>query len=370
MATFWGFWAFDFGVFLSKKLRKTGALTLPEICEFYIGKSARKISSIVIVLAWFAILAAQFIATGKILAAFDVPNGVLIGAFVIVFYTALSGQASVIKSDVYQYLIVILALFGVLVWMFFYPENIFSNLKIEFVNEKFSYGLVAYYLLIQGLVYIIDPALFSRIFSAKDEISAYKGAIFGAVGIIISAFLIVIIGFGAIALPGAQSGDALLTGTLFDALPKFLGILLLLGLLSAIISSADTCLITASSVFCYDILNSKNLKIHRFCVIVIGVISYFLTIFGENFGILDYLFAANDIFATGVVVALFFAIIFNGKVDIKFMLVAMISGGICGLIAAISGDKIFSFIGVFIASFFSILAYLKTKFLVYKTRNL
>ena len=345
----------------AKKLRKTGALTLPQICEVYISKEARKISAVIITIAWFAILAAQFIATGKILTAFDVNNGVIIGAIVIVIYTMLGGQKSVIKSDVYQYLIVIISLIAVLIWMLMQPVNLFSNLKIEFVNDKFGYDLIFYYLLIQGLVYIIDPALFSRIFSAKDENTAFKGAIFGVAGMVFSAFLIVIIAFGTISLNDSKSGE-LLTTTLFNALPPVLGILLLLGLLSAIISSADTCLITASSIFCYDVLKSENIKIHRVFVLIFGAISYVLTIFGEKFGILDYLFAANDIFATGVVTALFFAIIFNGKTDKNIMLLAMVCGGACGLTAAISGDKIYSFIGVFTASFFSILAFLRVKF--------
>ncbi|MCI6988079.1 MAG: sodium:solute symporter family protein [Campylobacter sp.] len=342
----------------AKKLRKTGVLTLPQLCEVYISNSARKISAVLITLSWFAILAAQFIAAGKILSAFGIANGVLISAIIIVIYTFLGGQKSVIKSDFWQFLIVIVALLAVLVWMILQPSNLFANLKFELVNDRFGYDLIAYYILIQGLVYVIDPDIFARIFSAKDENSAKNGMILSVIGIVLTAFLIVIIAFGAISLNEGKSGE-FLTVTLFNALPPALGILLLLGLLSAIISSADTCLITASSVFCYDVLNISDIKINRVFVLIVGVISYILTLYGSELGILDYLFAANDIFATGVVVTLFFAIVFDGKIDKLFAILAMIFGGLCGLVAAISGDKIFSFLGVFVAAIFSIIAVLK-----------
>lgn len=339
----------------AKKIRGTGVLTLPELCEFYISRETRKISALLITLSWFAILAAQFIATGKILNAFGIGQGVFVGAAVIVIYTFLGGQKSVIKSDFYQFIVLLFALIAVLIWMLIQPENLFSGVKIELVNEKFDYSLIAYYLLIQGLVYVVDPDIFARIFSARDENAAKKGTIIGVIGIVFTALLIVLVGFGAIALNGGKEGE-FLTATLFNALPPLLGVILLLGLLSAIISSADTCLMTASSVFCYDVLNIKNIKIHRIFVIIVGLIAYLLTLYGNDLGILDYLFAANDIFAAGVVVTLFFAIIFNGKADKKLMLLSMVAGGTCGLIAAVRGDKFYSFLGVFVAAVISLLA--------------
>ncbi len=56
-------------IFLAKKIAISKALTMPEMIEYYIGKKARFVASIIIVIAWSSILAAQLSASAWILAA-------------------------------------------------------------------------------------------------------------------------------------------------------------------------------------------------------------------------------------------------------------------------------------------------------------
>ncbi|MEG1610102.1 MAG: hypothetical protein RR317_02850, partial [Bilophila sp.] len=92
--------------FLARKVRDTGALTMPEMVSTFLGSASRPVVSAIIVLAWLAILAAQFVAMGKLtvaLTGMSAETALLVGALFIVAYTLLGGQASVIRSDMLQY---------------------------------------------------------------------------------------------------------------------------------------------------------------------------------------------------------------------------------------------------------------------------
>ena len=347
-------------IFIAKILRASKALTFAQIAEIFIDKRARLVSAVIICVAWCAILAAQFSASARILSTFDLNfnSSLFIGGAVIIVYTILGGQRAVIRSDVYQYAIVIAAFLAVLLWLNFNSPQVFENVNFTLKNDAFGYDKIGYYLLVIGTSYVIDPMLFSRILSAKDERAAILGSIFGAVGIAISSIMIAFIGFGAMSLAAdGTSGENLLNVSLFNALPASLGSVLMLGLLAAIISSADTCLITASSIFAHDILRSEDLKIYRIATLGFGAIALLLASFGGE--ILNYLFAASNIFVSGVAAALFFAIIFRGKIDKDLVLCAMCLGGALGLAAAISGINAFAVVGIITACILCLAARLK-----------
>ncbi len=353
-------------LFLAKTVRQTQAMTLPEIAQHAIGPPARPISAVIICIAWCSILAAQFSACAHIVSAFGVSFETALPCccLVIVLYTALGGQASVIKSDIIQYLLVIAAFAGVLLWLFFTKEQAFALVRWELVNERFSYGEIGYYLLFVGASYIIDPMLFSRLLSARDEKTALRGALWGALGIALSGLAIVLTGFGAMTfIEGDIRPDQLLTVTLFRQLPPSLGLFLLLGLLSAIISSADTCLVTASSIFAHDIVRSHHLALYRLMTLIFGLAALLLAVRGD--AILSYLLAANDIFVGGVVVPLFVAMISGGRVRMRPMLAAMTAGGALGLVSALGGilnkgslwdSKVYSVCGILLSLLLSLAA--------------
>ncbi len=351
---------------LTRIVYRTGAMTLPEIAQHFISHRARTISATIICVAWCSILSAQFLACAQIISAFGISLNIalFLAAITITLYTALGGQTCVIKSDVYQYLLVIIAFVGVLLWLLGTHFDVMKNINFELINEHFGYLDIGYYLLFIGVSYVIDPMLFSRILSAKNEKAALHGAILGAIGIAISGILIVCVGFGAISLIGNEVlPDQLLTHGLIHKLPSLLGLLLLLGLLSAIISSADTCLFTASTVFSHDIIRTNKLYLHRIMTVFFGTIALFLASQGNS--ILNYLLAANDIFVAGVAVPLFFSMIFKGKVNSKLIITAMICAGSLGLISSLGSildaggrydSKIYSCIGIGLSFILSISA--------------
>lgn len=343
-------------IFLSKAVRQTEAMTLPEIMEKFINQDARKIGAWIIAIAWVAILAAQFSAAARIMTAFGLSfySALCLACLVITLYTALGGQVSVIKSDLWQYLLVIISFIAVLFYLYSIDHNALSHIQWELSNAQFTPLDIGHYLLFVGFAYVIDPMLFSRILSAKDEKTAVAGSILGAIGIALSGVLIVLVSFAALYFaPQNVPQDAILTTAIMEQLPDFLSIFLLLGLLSAVISSADTVLITAASVFSHDILCSRQLTTYRMMTLLFAVAALFLALRGST--ILNYLFAANDIFVAGVVIPLFFALIFKGKINPNLIVLGMIVGSLLGLVSSLGSllnaggvfdNKIYSLCGI------------------------
>lgn len=348
-------------IFLAKKIAISKALTMPEMIEYYIGKKARFVASIIIVLAWSSILAAQLLASAWILAAILKTSfnfAVFVSAFIIVTYSILAGQASILKSDLAQTMLMFITFFIIILWFIFAKDVSISNLNFELLNDKFTISRWSYFMLIIGGSYVVCPMLFGRVLSAKSKFDAKFGVAFGVMGIIIGAIMVVLIGLiSQNFINPTVINDQILTKDICETLPPFLGAILLVVLFSAIISSADSCLITASSVFCNDILKTKSLKIYRVFTILFGLFALLLT-FGKK-NILGYLLGANDIYVSGVVLVVFMAMISKKKLNENICLFAMIIGGGIGLIGAMSDEKIYSFIALFLAFIISVFAHFK-----------
>lgn len=337
-------------LFLAKKIQDTGAKSLPEMVERFISPEGRSISAIIIMIAWIAILAAQFSAASRIISSLtgvSYSKGLLYGAILITLYTVLGGQLSVMKSDLIQYIIIFLTLLIVIVYLTNNYHVTKDTFAIEFLNENFTISKWSYFMLIIGGSYVICPMLFSRLLSAKSKKSAKKSSLIAAPILLLTAIMIVTIGLICKSfLDPATDPDHVLTTVLISELPNWMGILLLLALFSAIISSADSCLITASTVFTNDIVKRDSVRVCRIVSILISIIALILS--SRARGILSLLFAANDIFVCGIVTPVFISMLVYGKKRMSrdLTLLAMIIGGSFGLIAAITGSKIFTFWGV------------------------
>lgn len=103
------------GLFFAKKIRKLALYTLPELIENQYDRRMALAASILIVVSWIGIVAAQIIAAGKILSVIGIGNPILwmvIFTIVFVVYTILGGQHAIIRTDFVQTLIIFAGIFG------------------------------------------------------------------------------------------------------------------------------------------------------------------------------------------------------------------------------------------------------------------
>ena len=128
---------------LSKKVRSYGVYTLPEILQIQYGSDlAKTISSMLISLAWIGVIAAQIIAAGKILSSlwsFVDPQATMltVGA-VFMIYTALGGQYSILKTDFFQFIIILAGISICLVSIFMATGGV-SAMAAALPPDHFSF---------------------------------------------------------------------------------------------------------------------------------------------------------------------------------------------------------------------------------------
>ncbi len=371
--------------FLAKKVRESGAHTLPEMVTTYAGAPCRPLSSIIIILAWLAITSAQLSAMAALIlpllpdAMASLPTSIveilnnfapftialLLGSSIVIVYACIGGQAAIIKSDVLQYFLLMLALLLALFLLVGQAQednmqNILASVPLEFVNAEFPLSKFSYFLIILGGSYVVCPMLFGRLYSAKDSDSAKRGAVLAVFWLVLTAILIVCIGIVCRLFVENTAVDIsaqnVLTSVLFDNLPPWAQVLCFLGIFSALISSADSSLLTAGTILSNDILRKKNVNVCRICTLVIGSCGIALALSGK--GILQLLLMANDIYVCGVVAPVFVGMLLykRRKLHANGMALAMAVGGCFGFVAAMSSENIYSYLGIISASIISILS--------------
>ncbi|MCL2029644.1 MAG: hypothetical protein FWG97_04435 [Deltaproteobacteria bacterium] len=334
---------------LASKVRESGAYTMPQLAERLLGSMARPLISVIIVAAWMAILAAQFTALALVIRLLTgwPPTLCLALGFLFIVLHSLGGQAAVMRLDRAQFVFLAASLMLLLASLNAHNPSWPGHVVVEAVNVSFPPEKLLYFLVVVGANYLVCPMLFGRLFSARDGTSARRGGLLAAAGIAMCAVVIVAIGLACRGLlPADTAQDAVLTSVLSDVLPFWVMMPAALVLLSAIVSSADSCLVTAATILSHDLLKKSEPGAGRVCVLVLGLVGMALSLWGK--GIIVYLLMAYTIYASGVVGPVFIGLLLDGRrrVDPRFACAAVAAGGTLGLAAALSGLPAFSYAGM------------------------
>lgn len=345
-AAFWWLGAGAIGLFLqaaffSVKVRNLSARTLPELAEKTVGSAGRRLVALIIVVSWVGVIAAQFMAVagfvGLILDAGSGTAAIVGTALAVILYTLAGGQLSVARTDVLQIAILFASLLGTFLWLAlgFQGEG-FTSIpaeKLRLFNEKFG-GLdfAVLFFPVAG-AYILGPDIISRNLMAKDGQTAKRSAIYAGGLLLCFSALITLIGIwsGIFASGPGNPLFRLASGTL----PFALAALLSIGLISSLISSADTCLINAAAIFGNDILRTTSVKTVRILVAAIGLVSLLLALRGQD--IIGLLLGAYSVYTPGIVLPLAVAILAHKRRRISrpCWFLAVVLGGLCGLLPTI-----------------------------------
>ena len=341
-----GIWWLAFGaiglilqsVFLSEKVRETGAETLPHLAEITVGKTASAVLAAIIAISWIGVIAGQLVAMhGLVTFATGSSSKVLmlLISVVVILYTALGGQLSVVKTDRLQLVVILVGLLLCCGYLFISTDGAVSEAasRVELLNDSYQpMNLLTQFFIIGG-VYFLGPDILSRNFLSKDQKTARQSARIAGLGLLAVGFVITLIGIWAKThVTPEQLGEQKTLLYLTGILPKWIGLILCLGLLSAILSSTDTCMINVATIFSRDLLGKKDVRILRLMVVLFGGIATVIAVFGSG-NIISILTGAYSIYTPGVIFPLLIAILAYKKREIRkgVWLAATIAGGCFGL---------------------------------------
>ena len=347
-----GIWWLAFGaiglilqsVFLSRKVREIGADTLPDLAGRIAGRPAEIIISLIIVISWVGVIAGQLVAMNSLITfALGKSSTVIfaVTSVIVIAYTAIGGQMSVVKTDKVQLFIILIGVAICMGYLYIAKgENNATILQnVELLNDQYKASNLFTQFFVIGGVYFLGPDIMSRNFIAKDGKSAKSAA--WIAGVVLFAFSVVITLIGMWLRYNVTPEEMNGLGPLMYAvsiMPKWAAILLIFGLLSAILSSTDTCIINASTIFVKDILKKESVAGVRITVIVIGLISLTLALFGQG-DIMSLLSGAYSIYTPGVIFPLMVAIFAYKKrrLNLGVWIAAVVAGGLFGILGTYFG---------------------------------
>ena len=332
-AALWFLGSASVGMFLvnpvSKYVKRFGNYTLPELLGSFYGKKAEVISSAIIPIAWLGIVAAQIIAAAKILSGlgFISYNYAAVSAgLIFILYTLAGGQISIIKTDAIQSIIIITGI--ILLFIFSLDKSEvppFESLKEgALFNSSFKIPDLIILLLTYSVTFIVGPDIYSRLFCAKNERTASKSILLVAILLIPVSFLLTWLGV----FSGNNQGNEIVSFA-NNLLPDWAYGLFIAALLSAVMSSADTTLLTSSMILSElatgSLKDSKALIYTRFFVVIIGLISIGIALFFTSI-IQSLLFALT--FFSGAFVVPTLAGLLKINVNKNRVVTAIIVGGV------------------------------------------
>jgi len=305
-----GFAHFLQGLLLSRRVRESQALTLADLADKLAGKPARLVTSWIILITWTGIAAAQFVAIARVLTTLvGLTHGtaVLAAALFITLYTVIGGQKSVLRTDLFQFGILAIALLTTLAWLYLATPPPAGSIHLALFTSSFGPLDLVYYVVVMGGSYFICPMMFGRILSSDSAANAQKSSYMSGVGMLIFAVVVTLIGLWAGA-SGFDSGKLdPLNAIASRALPRALGVVLIFGLLAAILSTADTVLITASSIIQNDLVKKPSVAMVRLWTIAVGAMGAFVAIFHTD--VIGLLIRTYNGYTAGLVPALLVAIL-------------------------------------------------------------
>lgn len=293
------------GLFFARRLWDMKLLTLPDFYRRRFGTRAEVIASLIMIPGYFGWIAAQFVALAGVLQLFwGVPlaHGIWLVAFVGTGYTLLGGMWSVTLTDAVQLAILLLGLlvvgFGILLelggvdgaaagWLRFVAETPPEKLVLipnEDAAELLSWLSV---LAIGILGNLPGQDLSQRIFAARSANVAIAACLVAGVFYVVLGFVPVLSGLAAdlLAIDSGENGTLpLLAATVLS--PGF-GILFVLALTSAVMSTIDSAILAPASVLSNNLMTRvwerrSPLALSRAAVVFIAGISLAMSYLGQD----------------------------------------------------------------------------------------
>ena len=179
---------------------------------------------------------------------------------------------------------------------------------------------------------MVGPDIYSRVFCAKDSRTAFRSVLAVALILVPFGFVLSYVGIYAAMFHSGAENSSNLVNLANSILPEWATGFLVAALISAVLSTAATTLLSTSMIlselFHKDIDNQKSFNQTKLFIILIGVLSMFISL--KITSIVSSLLLALS-FYSGAFIIPMVAALFNLPYNKKFGIAAMLSGGILAL---------------------------------------
>jgi sodium/proline symporter len=349
-------------LFVAKRLRKYtevsgNSITIPDYFEnrFKDAKHILRVLSAVFIMIFFLVYtSSQFSAAAKLFSTvfgLNYTTGLILGAVIIVSYTALGGFAAVCWTDAIQGAIMFFALMAV-PFMAIYemggagevtarlaaltPEALgFFPMKDGAVDSLLLASALGW-----GLGYFGQPHILTRFMAIQSPDMIRKSRIIAMIWVIITLAAAVAIGvIGKAYLPDLADGETIYMNMIDAMFPDVIAGILLTAILAAIMSTASSqLLVTSSSVAkdLYALLFKKSTEgtaivwVSRITVLVVSVIAILIAL-DANSSVFGLVACAWGGFGAAFGPLLVFSLFWK-RMTLQGAVAGMVTGGVVDLL--------------------------------------
>lgn len=331
--------------------------TFPQIFEHFYNNKVALIAGIISAIGYIGFTSSQILAGAKLASAsfvgLDMETALLIMGIIVIIYTSLGGIKAVIYTDTVQWIVLMAGLIFIGLPLGYSAIGGYSALQQEVSKDLLSFTNVSWQTLVNWGVTIIPiwfvgMTLYQRIYACRDEKTAKKAwfiaglfewPVMAMMGVLLGLFsrvaadqgMFAYLGFPTMAGLDPEKGLPLLLRTV---MPIGLMGLMMSAYFSAIMSTADSCLMAASGNVATDILdrffnfssNEKRfLKISQWLTLVLGLFSLWLASSMQN--VLQLMLYSYAFMVSGLFVPVIGAFFWKRSSSIAAMWAMLIGGG-------------------------------------------
>lgn len=317
--------AFIILMFFAPKFRASEVKTVPEYFRKRYGKAAGLFTAITMILPLIGLTAGQFMASATIL---SVMLGIgwqlslIIVALIVTTYAVMGGMWSVAITDFVQVALIILGMFIAIPFSLKYVggwDNVVNNVPLEALDLFSGIGgwkAIVALIIMYVSTFTVGQEAVSRYYSARDGKAAVQGSLLAAIINGLYAFIPTVLGIITLAIVNMNlvPSDTILSRGARYALPVLATLtmpsvivgLLFSGIISATMSSADSDMLGAGSIFGNDIYkqyikpqasDEEVIKVTRITMIFVGAFSLIVAIMATS--IIDLLMFSFTLRAAG-----------------------------------------------------------------------
>lgn len=283
---------------------KYNITSIPELFELRFGKKAKCLIAVLIGYTMMGTVASQITATavifkmvgGQVGITFEM--GACLATFIFIFYTAASGLFGVVYTDVVQFFMLLLFVYILLpiqgihflggfgqFWSAIPKEMLIPRLDGKILGDIVTY-----------LVFTLAGAeMWQRAFAAKSRKAAKEGMFIGTAIYGVTIFVILSLGLmGRQIMPDVKelygTTEAIIPAMVIHILPIGITGLTLAGLLSVMMSSADSYLLISTQTFVQDLgktidpkmTDKKEVRLSRIFSTVLALGALIIALYIKN----------------------------------------------------------------------------------------
>ena len=288
--------------YFAPKIRKTMAVTIPEVVGRRFGKLSCNITALLNALSLFCLTVSQIAASGVVIATLTgIPQNVslLIAGLVVILYTTFGGMIADQISDLVQFIIILVGLAiatpfvinGVGGWQAI--SEALPPAQLSFT--KIGWVTIIGYIFNYFCTFLSGPEMVSRFSTAKDEKTAQRASLLSGVLMAAMSLFPTLLGLAALSvqssLPGlAENGSNAMMAVTSAYAPQFIVGLVSAAIICATMSSADSNLLCMSTIVMNDLFfanglfkgmsEKKIIFVTRILNIIFAIVAMLISLFG------------------------------------------------------------------------------------------